>query len=139
MTNNINGLNKPLTTQNNTNLNRRVTKNQSTTQTPVPHAQSSDAVSISPQSIAMLNTQQSTGHSNIDAANEWRASNGLPLREKPAIFPLDREFTTFSVNALSPHMEDADRHLGLMRRAIAHPSRFAGADLSLAERTMMRV
>ena len=105
-----------------------------------------DTASFSAESMAMLSANQTTTHiimneDNlrwINEANERRAAAGLPLREIPESFITEREFTIFSRNALEPHMEDADRHLALMRRAILDPSRFTGTELTLAERTVMR-
>jgi len=97
-----------------------------------------DTVSFSAEALSMLNTQQTTGHAQVDAANVKRTAAGLSARELPTNLITEREFTVFSRNALAPHMEDAEKHLALMKRAISNPSRFANADLTLAERTMMR-
>jgi hypothetical protein len=95
-----------------------------------------DTVSFSAEALQMLNSQQTTWS---NTANEVRIANGLPARETPSLSHLiEREFTVFSLNALAPHMENADRHLGLMKRAISDPNRFTGEDLTLEERTHMR-
>ncbi|MCL2189515.1 MAG: hypothetical protein FWC16_11375 [Defluviitaleaceae bacterium] len=88
-----------------------------------------DTVGISAEAKEMFSTQPST-------SNEERAAAGLRTRETPLI--QEREFTVFSRNALEPHMEDSQRHLALMKRAILDPSRFSNADLTLEERTIMR-
>lgn len=57
-------------------------------------------------------------------------------REIPLI--TEREITVFSRNILEEHMEDAHRHLALMKRAILDPGHFSNTNLTLEERTLMR-
>jgi len=97
-----------------------------------------DTVTFSSEALAMLNVQYSTVHEQVDAANAKRVAAGLSTRELPTNLITEREFTIFSRNALVPHMEDAEKHLAFMKRAISDPVRFANTDLTLAERTMMR-
>jgi len=78
-------------------------------------APSSDSVSISAEAMEMLDARS---------------------REIPMI--TEREFTIFSRNVLEEHMEDAHKHLALMKRAVLDPSRFSNANLTLEERTIMR-
>lgn len=98
-------------------------------QTPIP-TYKGDSITISAEAKEMLNAQQPS------TSNEEREAVGLRFREIPMI--TEREFTIFSRNVLEEHMEDAHRHLALMKRAILDPSRFSNADLTLEERTIMR-
>ena len=101
-----------------------------------------DTVSISPESLAMLNTHQTTENIQPGTANARRAAAGLPIREIPPEFQQyvfrHTDFRIFAKSVLAPHMNNADEHLANMERAIFHPSLSAGANLTLAERTMLR-
>ena len=106
---------------------------------PTLQVQNNDTLNISAEAVALLNTQQFAGNANVGEANVNRDAPTPPAREIPRDFLItEREFTVFSREVLAPHMEGADKHLALMRRAILVPDRVAGADLSLAERTIMR-
>jgi len=107
----------------------------------------SDGVSFSAEALAMLDAQQTTGNtgnSNIQpgTANAKRAAAGQPIRDIPEEYQRyvfrHTDFRIFAEEVLSPHMENADELLAKMELAILRTNSSLMANLTLAERAMVR-